>query len=714
MRIAGLASGMDIEKMVKDLMRAERMPLDKLKQKKQILEWQRDDFRALNTKLLSFRDKLSNLKLTPNYRARTVTSSNDAFVSATVTSGASQASYSISQVKQLASAAVMVNSGGISSGEIDPAKSLKSQDGVLGTSIVWDKGVVSSKTLDVNKDSVPDENVTILDLKLKGDKLKLDILSKNEPPEYKENPQINVKVNGKSYEVVMMGDVQELNDNQVAVDENGNLKFGVKLPKDATVKVDYVLQSKTERITVTDDVPLNVINLGKQVNKEDVKIKVTLEDGTKTFNLTVGDPVPNADGFFYLMEGNRKLGKIIPATGAIHFDETDDGFEIGEDSKPIVGVPPGAKIEISYKQNFSSFDINTETSKGKVNEKIFFIETDTLNSVIRKVNDSTAGVTMYYDSFKDQVTLTRKETGKFGTGDQITVSGQFIEEVLKFDEKRTYTDGQNAVFTINGLETQRSTNTFEMSGVTFTLKQTFLENAVQPVSISIGNDTNQVFENIKAFVTQYNELIADINGKLNENRYRSYKPLTDDEKEELSEKQQEKWEEMARSGLLKGDPILSSVLSAMRLDMSSVIETNGLFKQLASIGIKTTANYMEGGKLEIDEAKLKEALEKDPQSVENLFRGDGTTSDRGVVHKLYDTVDAAMKKLQEKAGRATSTNQQFTIGRELLSVGKSIDNFETRLKLTEDRYWRQFTAMEKAIQRANEQSNYLWQQFAGN
>src|SRR5690606_31289056 len=133
----------------------------------------------------------------------------------------------------------------------------------------------------------------------------------------------------------------------------------------------------------------------------------------------------------------------------------------------------------------------------------------------------------------------------------------------------------------------RSSNTFEMSGVTFTLKQTFDSTAGgQPISIAVGNDSNQVLENIKAFVTQYNELIADINGKLNENRYRSYKPLTDDEKEELSEKQQEKWEEMARSGLLKGDPILSSVLSTMRLDMSSVIETNGLFKQLASIGIK--------------------------------------------------------------------------------------------------------------------------------
>ena len=309
--------------------------------------------------------------------------------------------------------------------------------------------------------------------------------------------------------------------------------------------------------------------------------------------------------------------------------------------------------------------------------------------------------------------MTRKETGDFNTtegGKEIHLSGDFLNNILKFEDS-TETGGQNAIFTINGLKTERNANTFEMNGVTLTLKQIFMASDQEPATISIGNDTNQVFENIKEFVNQYNELIAEIGKKLNEEKHRSYQPLTEDEREELSEKQQEKWEEMARSGLLKGDPALSGLLSAMRLDMSNNVATNGLFTQLASVGIKTTANYLEGGKLEIDEAKLKAALEQDPESVENLFRGTGIGSDRGVVHKLYDTVDAAMKKLQEKAGRATSTNHQFTIGRDMLNVDKGIDRFEQRLKLTEERYWRQFTAMEKAIQRSNDQSMFLMQQF---
>ncbi|MBW8349588.1 flagellar filament capping protein FliD [Bacillus sp. IITD106] len=678
MRIAGLASGMDIEKMVKDLMRAERMPLDKLKQKKQILEWQRDDFRALNTKLLSFRDKLANMKLTPNYRARTVTSSNDAYVSATVTSGASQASYSISQVKQLASAAVRIG-GKLSDGDakIDPTKSLISQPNVFST---WKKGVIETETINVTDP----ENID--PLKLDGATLEV-------------GSSINIKVNGKAIkaEVRDLGGNDEVKEGEVVVTTDGKLIFGSKLAKNTVIKAEYVLENKTQKITVEGDDPLTGWNLGKGSISS-----LTLElSGIGTYEIDDTGELKRISG-----DGPESIGNVNLSTGSITFK----GFE--EDGKE--GIPKDTEIIATFTQNYSSFGINTHTSKGEIHETIFMTGNDTLNSVIRKVNESSAGVTMYYDSFANQVSLTRKETGDFNqNGDEIQLVGDFLLKTLNFENTKE-SGGQNAKFTINGLETERSSNTFEMSGVTFTLKQTFDSTAGgQPISIAVGNDSNQVLENIKAFVTQYNELIADINGKLNENRYRSYKPLTDDEKEELSEKQQEKWEEMARSGLLKGDPILSSVLSTMRLDMSSVIETNGLFKQLASIGIKTTANYMEGGKLEIDEAKLKEALENDPQSVENLFRGDGTTSDRGVVHRLYDTVDATMKKLQEKAGRATSTNQQFTIGRELLSVDKSIDNFETRLKLTEERYWRQFTAMEKAIQRANEQSNYLWQQFGG-
>src|SRR5690606_8962365 len=118
---------------------------------------------------------------------------------------------------------------------------------------------------------------------------------------------------------------------------------------------------------------------------------------------------------------------------------------------------------------------------------------------------------------------------------------------------------------------------------------------------------------------KYNEIIGKINEKLREERYRDYRPLTDEQRKEMSDREIELWEERAKSGLLRGDIILSNALSNMRTAFYNNVDTDGPFKHLAEIGIKTTANYMEGGKLEINETKLKEALAQDSDAVYKLF-----------------------------------------------------------------------------------------------
>src|SRR4051812_20889711 len=108
MRISGLASGMDIDSIVSDMMKIKRMPLDKLKQQKQTMEWQRDDYRAMNTLLLDFRSELTQMKLTTKYRTRMTSTTDESKVTATASSAASMSSYSISNVTHLASAETRV------------------------------------------------------------------------------------------------------------------------------------------------------------------------------------------------------------------------------------------------------------------------------------------------------------------------------------------------------------------------------------------------------------------------------------------------------------------------------------------------------------------------------------------------------------------------------------------------------------------------------
>lgn len=712
MRIGGLASGMDIDQIVKDLMKVERMPLDKLKQEKQTLEWQRDDYRSMNTLLLNFRSELTQMKLTTKYRARTTSSTNESYVTATASSAASQSSYSISKVTQLATTERMLNGGKLT---LDAGNSLYEQ--TKGSpDITWNAGSIESKTISADGT----KSVFSLDVPVEN---------------LKDFSSWSIKVNGRGYRVVDEDSFNASTEDKNVVwidDTTGEIHFKENIAKDSSIRIDYIADKKTDILSLshhTSSLQLSKKSIRDVFNVEGTEGQIKLLKSIKE-----GDGEPSESEVFFDLdaEGNildseeTVIGTLDKSTGKITFTLSNE--ELQEKGylppeEPEEGKTYNYKLEITYNQNYTNFAVDTVTSDGDMHESFLVAGNDTINSLASRINASKTGATLFYDEISGKMSLSRTETGKFNTendGEDISVKGDLFNNIFKFADGTTDL-GKNAKFTINGIETHRSANTFTMNGVTFTLKQVFGADTdnpnVPPVSINVNNDSTKVFDNIVEFVNKYNELIEKISEKTQEEVYRSYQPLTDAEREELTDKQQEQWEEKARSGLLRRDSILTSVLSDMRNDFYQHVENDdvsSLYNQLSELGITTSSSYLEGGKLIINEAKLKEAIENDPISVENFFRSDGTTEgQKGVVSRLYDSVTTAMDKLRDKAGGSLSANQTFTIGRQLDSLDDGIDRFEDRLVQIEDRYWRQFTAMEKAIQQANSQMNYLWQQFSG-
>lgn len=346
---------------------------------------------------------------------------------------------------------------------------------------------------------------------------------------------------------------------------------------------------------------------------------------------------------------------------------------------------------------------------------------DSLNSIIDKINNSNAGVVAFYDSVEGKVSLTAKNSGDNTAGAEIKLTGNFLTSQLNLDADSDLAAGASrgkvgtsAEFTINGLTTTRPTNTFVINGFEYTLKQTTGTNTV---SVNSATDEEAVFKSITDFVNKYNETIAGINSKVTEERFRKYQPLSDEEREAMTEKQAEMWDERAKSGMLRNDSILSGALDKMRMDLYGQVGngTDGVndnFDQLSEIGITTSKNYLDKGKLIIDPNKLREAIKNDPNAIYKLFTNESTVeSEQGIARKLRATIKDTITTIEGRAGNAMRTNAQFTLGRNLTSIDKQIDRFEDRLIKVEDRYWRQFTAMEKAIQKANEQSAYLMSQF---
>lgn len=346
-----------------------------------------------------------------------------------------------------------------------------------------------------------------------------------------------------------------------------------------------------------------------------------------------------------------------------------------------------------------------------------FKDTDTIQSVINKIN-ADSGATVFFDEKSKQFSITAKNTGYAGSTAgtaAIQLTGAIFTNVMNmsdnsFDAKTAGhgTEGSNVTLEYNGMAITRSSNTFTINGAEITLKQ----GNTGPITFSSSPDVDAIYDTIKKFVDSYNGLIANISDKITEKKNSDYAPLTDAQKKDMSEDEIKLWETQAKKGTLRNDSTLSSLLTKMRTSIYSSV-SNTSFNNLAKIGISTTKDYSAGGKLEIDEEKLRAAIAKDPNEVYKLFMSDGDqTSEQGVARRLRADLKSAMTDISDKAGKTSSVNNTFTLGRLLDDYEDKISAFEERMTNLENRYYKQFTAMEKAMQQANSQSSSLTSFFS--
>ncbi len=207
-----------------------------------------------------------------------------------------------------------------------------------------------------------------------------------------------------------------------------------------------------------------------------------------------------------------------------------------------------------------------------------------------------------------------------------------------------------------------------------------------------------------------------MNSRISEERDRDYLPLTDEEREELTDEQEEQWEETAKTGLLRSDTLLTGIVSSMRSSLASIVSNTGSsFNSMASIGI-TTGDYTEKGKLYIDEDKLKEAISSDPDAVMNLFTTSSEVAgEEGLAVRVYDSLNSGINQLISKAGLDSSYSifDNSTLGEKITDYEEQIDTWDDRLQEMEDRYYTQFTALETALYSMSQQSSWITQMLSG-
>ena len=384
-----------------------------------------------------------------------------------------------------------------------------------------------------------------------------------------------------------------------------------------------------------------------------------------------------------------------------------------------------------------------------------------LNTVINAINSNTeAGVNVSYSKTTGQFVFTAKDTGAGGRveiNETIPVEGGSAKQNLGAvlfgavdpstigDNDPNYTHGQDAEFiaTINGqvMELTRSSNSFDLDGMNITVSGTFNEDAytvkgqdgktsvmvekdgeavaAESVSFTSKTDADKIVEVVKKMVEDLNALIKEVKSAysdmpLQKTDGSSYEPLTDEDKEGMSESAIEAYEEKAKTGILFMDRDLSSLYNDLR---NAITSSGSDGVTLRSMGIETA--YSDGlTTLTFDEQKFREALESDPDKVQEAFtksKENGAATNgfmaslTAITDKYADTDGDVKGILIEKAGSKYSPSAALDNDMldQLKEIEEQISKWQDKMSNQVDYYTNKFTQLELLMNQMNSQSSAL-------
>lgn len=708
-QITGLGSGMDTEALVESMLANTQAKIDAQKSKQQVTIWKRDiyrdvisDFHSVQNKFFNVVKPESNLLYASTFNKAIATSSSKAVsVSA---SGATNKKTTIDRIDKLAS------STKYTSDKIEPQISGKYDPNNINQTL---KVKTSQSVTD------PDSGTTTTTSK------EMDL-------------RIDFDANGKR--VIHADDLKKLEDEGITaqIGTNGALEFSRTTDSKTNLSIVETNQMTLDTFSLTSDSKIDdktdTIIGAYDPSKIKGQFDITVDGIRKTVTYDLfGSDGKSLSKDVLLQNINADLTHKFGSQAVQLTSDAGNGFTVAiEAGSHVVNIDGdnmtqgalGIKHEsnkVSLNQTMKDLGLSTIGADGKdapyemsINGvKIQVSETDSISSLMSKINRSDAGVRMSYTTLSSQFTLERTDSG---AGKEITIDDNenILGKIFSGDKKSTESvenkstkhDGTDAELTIDGQKVIRSTNNFTIDGLNFTLNET----SSTPITIDTVRDSDSTMQVIKDFVDEYNKLIDSTYGKLNESAdYKKYPPLTEAQRKDMSEKEIELWEEKAKSGLVRNDQNIKSAMTSLR---SSFYSSTGL--TLDSIGI-TTGSYTTNGKLIINESKLKESIETRGDEIAQMF----TDEKDGIAVKFNQALEAAASTKISSQGslvaisgmKNSMVENESTMGRQLKGIENRITTLMSTYEKEKVRYWNQMTSLEKYMSQMNSQSSWLASQF---
>lgn len=525
-------------------------------------------------------------------------------------------------------------------------------------------------------------------------------------------------VNGKEYTLSLpkKDDDSAYTKDEIITELNKQLdeKFGegnIVLNGDGTMKVNNGAQVSIVPGSVSDPDDPEVVKKAAQAGDLALALFGTEEvSNAVTGDATLGElgitGLKGADG--QILGADVKLSELNSLNPALSFE---DG-KIRVDGSISADVADTATMQKLFGVDSLELSTVSGTQASEVKGQNAIVEIDGLVTERSSNNFTVNGLNF---NLKETTGTYEAATGTLKTSDGSAFDlsqlkdGQYIENGTVYNADGTKTD-------ITGLTYEKDGQTVTADGLRMNGDKLEIFNGTTE-TIQVDRDTDQIIEGIKSFVDEYNKLIKTLNDYLDEDTsYKEYAPLTDAQKKEMSEKEIELWEEKAKEGLLHRDSTIDSFLQSMRTALYEKPE--GCAYALYDLGIET-GEWESKGQLVFtsdSEAKLRQVLESDPESVMQLF----TDSEEGIFTKINNIMDdtakissgspGALVELAGVKGKASESNN--TLYEQIKDIDDRIAALKETYEREKNRYWSEFNTMEQLISNMNVQSSWLSQQFS--
>ena len=673
-RLSGMVSGMDTETLVSALVSGYKLKKDNLVKAQTKLSWKQEKWKTMNTSIYSFYSgKLSAGRLSNAYSLKKSTVSNSTVATVTASSSAVAGTQKL-KVKKLAS------SGYLTGGEVKNAKDSSSK--ITGSSKLSDiTGSTSqgSVTLSVDGKSTNIEltedmtvNQFVVKLKDAGVQASFD-----------ENNQrffISSKTSGKD------GDFALVANDSAGMDSLRNLRL---YTNDKTSQAEYAKWAKYYNAD-TDTYTAELDDI----------INTAYESAKTNFDAVAKERLATYSKASSIVDSFTKKYTASDADTEVYKDKTPEERAnlLLKDAKDALSA---IEQNAAYKGDDGNFDVSKLSEEDKKKYDNLKTSISSYESDIKNYTEAKDTMTEYKN--KQYVNIEEKDGKTTVTALKETDSASGVSDIQA-------TVGVDAEIELNGAKFTNNTSTFSINGLT--IQATAETKGDESVTITTDTDVDAIYKSIKDMFTEYNKLIKSMDEAYNADSSKGYEPLTDEEKDAMSDKEVEKWETKIKDSLLRKDDTLNSVANTLKNDMASSFIINGKSYALSSFGISTLGYFASGenekGVYHIDgdkddtttsgnEDKLRAAIASDPETVVSFFSQ--------LCTKLY--TDLGNKMASSSVSSAYTIYNDKQMNTQYSEYNTKISDAESKVSTWEDYYYSKFSAMESALAKLNSQSSSM-------